>query len=102
MIRRPPRSTHFPYTTLFRSPLHFRMGAQELSDQRDGVQYLKSLPFIDANRIGIWGWSYGGHRNLPPMRSGEHTAEIQSQANNVCRLLLVKKTNTTTRLVTHC
>lgn len=51
----------------FESPLHFRMGAQELSDQLDGVQYLKSLPYVDANRIGIWGWSYGGHMTLHAM-----------------------------------
>jgi dipeptidyl-peptidase-4 len=54
----------------FETPLHFRMGAQELSDQRDGVQYLKSLPFIDANRIGIWGWSYGGYMTLHAMFEG--------------------------------
>jgi dipeptidyl-peptidase-4 len=48
----------------FETSLHFRLGAQELSDQRDGVQYLKSLPYVDANRIGIWGWSYGGHMTL--------------------------------------
>src|SRR6266851_4484722 len=52
---------------LFETPLHFRMGAQELSDQRDGVQYLKSLPYVDGNRIGIWGWSYGGHMTLHAM-----------------------------------
>jgi dipeptidyl-peptidase-4 len=51
----------------FEIPLHFRLGAQELSDQRDGVQYLKSLPYVDANRIGIWGWSYGGHMTLHAM-----------------------------------
>jgi dipeptidyl-peptidase-4 len=51
----------------FETPLHFRLGAQELSDQRDGVQYLKSLPYVDANRIGIWGWSYGGHMTLHAM-----------------------------------
>ncbi len=51
----------------FETPLHFRMGAQELSDQRDGTQYLKSLPYIDASRIGIWGWSYGGHMTLHAM-----------------------------------
>ena len=51
----------------FESPLHFRLGAQELSDQRDGVQYLKSLPYVDSNRIGIWGWSYGGHMTLHAM-----------------------------------
>jgi dipeptidyl-peptidase-4 len=48
----------------FETPLHFRMGAQEMSDQRDGVRYLKSLPYVDANRIGVWGWSYGGHMTL--------------------------------------
>ena len=51
----------------FETPLHFRLGAQELSDQLDGVQYLKSLPYVDANRIGIWGWSYGGHMTLHAM-----------------------------------
>jgi len=51
----------------FETPLHFRMGAQELSDQRNGVRYLKSLPYVDANRIGIWGWSYGGHMTLHAM-----------------------------------
>jgi len=51
----------------FEMPLHFRLGAQELSDQRDGVQFLKSLPYVDANRIGIWGWSYGGHMTLHAM-----------------------------------
>jgi len=51
----------------FEAPLHFRMGAQELSDQRDGVQYLRSLSYVDANRIGIWGWSYGGYMTLHAM-----------------------------------
>ena len=51
----------------FETPLHFRMGAQELSDQRDGVRYLRSLPYVDANRVGIWGWSYGGHMTLHAM-----------------------------------
>ena len=49
---------------LFEEPIHFRLGAQELSDQRDGAAYLKSLPYVDGNRIGIWGWSYGGHMTL--------------------------------------
>jgi dipeptidyl-peptidase-4 len=52
---------------LFEEPIHFRLGAQELSDQRDGAQYLKSLPYVDGNRIGIWGWSYGGHMTLHAM-----------------------------------
>jgi dipeptidyl-peptidase 4 len=52
---------------LFEEPIHFRFGAQELSDQRDGAAYLKSLPYVDPNRIGIWGWSYGGHMTLHAM-----------------------------------
>ncbi|MGB2899979.1 MAG: DPP IV N-terminal domain-containing protein [Candidatus Acidiferrum sp.] len=52
---------------VFERALHLRLGAQELSDQRDGVQYLKSLPYVDASRIGIWGWSYGGHMTLHAM-----------------------------------
>src|SRR6202158_1982798 len=52
---------------VFETPLHLRHGAQELADQRDGVQYLKSLPYVDASRIGIWGWSYGGHMTLHAM-----------------------------------
>ena len=52
---------------LFEEPIHFHLGAQELSDQRDGAAYLKSLPYVDANRIGIWGWSYGGHMTLHAM-----------------------------------
>ena len=51
----------------FETPLHFRMGAHELSDQRDGVQYLKALSYVDSNRIGVWGWSYGGYMTLHAM-----------------------------------
>jgi len=52
---------------LFEEPIHFRFGAQELSDQRDGVAWLKSQPYVDGQRIGIWGWSYGGHMTLHAM-----------------------------------
>jgi dipeptidyl-peptidase 4 len=52
---------------LFEEPIHFRLGAQELADQRDGAAYLKSLPYVDAKRLGIWGWSYGGHMTLHAM-----------------------------------
>src|SRR5438445_10964380 len=51
----------------FRAPRHFRMGKHELEDARDGVAWLKSLPYVDGNRIGIWGWSYGGHMTLHAM-----------------------------------
>jgi dipeptidyl-peptidase-4 len=52
---------------LFEEPLHFRLGAQELSDQRDGVVYLRTLPFVDGKRFGIWGGSYGGYMTLHAM-----------------------------------
>jgi dipeptidyl-peptidase-4 len=55
---------------VFEEPIHYRLGAQELSDQLDGVTYLKSLPYVDAERIGIWGWSYGGHMTLHAMFEG--------------------------------
>jgi dipeptidyl-peptidase-4 len=51
----------------FEEPIHFRFGAQEMSDQRDGVAWLKMQPWVDAGRIGIWGWSYGGHMTLHAM-----------------------------------
>jgi dipeptidyl-peptidase 4 len=52
---------------LFEEPIHYRFGAQELSDQRDGVQWLKGQPYVDGERIGIWGWGYGGHLTLHAM-----------------------------------
>jgi dipeptidyl-peptidase 4 len=52
---------------LFEEPIHLRFGAQEMSDQRDGVTWLKGQPWIDPGRIGIWGWSYGGHMTLHAM-----------------------------------
>src|SRR5436190_7916705 len=73
MIRRPPRSTLFPYTTLFRSP------AVELC--RNG---LASLPHsTDQGPRGAWSELRG--------RSEEHTSELQSHSDLVCRLLLEKK-----------
>jgi dipeptidyl-peptidase 4 len=52
---------------LFEEPIHFRLGAQELSDQRDGAAWLRNQSYVDPNRIGIWGWSYGGHMTLHAM-----------------------------------
>src|SRR2546430_8628296 len=72
MIRRPPRSTLFPYTTLFRSPV-----------LRDWLsRYLRHLQ--PAHGAGGGGEPVG-------LRSEEHTSELQSQSNLVCRLLLEKK-----------
>src|SRR2546430_8878005 len=81
MIRRPPRSTLFPYTTLFRSresALVFVKGGAPLSVER--VNYLRDPEFA-------------GRADPNPLRSEEHTSELQSQSNLVCRLLLEKKKN---------
>jgi dipeptidyl-peptidase-4 len=48
----------------FEEQVYRHVGVLELADQRDGVAYLRSLPFVDGERIGIWGWSYGGHMTL--------------------------------------
>src|SRR2546430_8726442 len=69
MIRRPPRSTLFPYTTLFRSGLSYNLG--------------RGLSAVAPFAVGAMA-----------TRSEEHTSELQSQSNIVCRLLLEKKKNT--------
>src|SRR5260370_32498277 len=74
MIRRPPRSTLFPYTTLFRSP-----GSGLAGGELAGTRNLRSL----------WNPLQGSPR--PEARSEEHTSELQSHLNLVCRLLLEKK-----------
>ena len=50
--------------TAFDAPLYRHMGKVEVADQVVGVDYLKSLDFVDPDRIGIWGWSYGGYMTL--------------------------------------
>src|SRR2546430_2852261 len=71
MIRRPPRSTLFPYTTLFRSPAPHTFKSQVIR--------------MDVTRHGLLA------RGDDWLRSEEHTSELQSQSNLVCRLLLEKK-----------
>src|SRR2546430_13684727 len=75
MIRRPPRSTLFPYTTLFRSTqgLGRSQGSQNMATHRKGPDTAVCLCRINSHR------------------SEEHTSELQSQSNLVCRLLLEKK-----------
>src|SRR2546430_9698616 len=86
MIRRPPRSTLFPYTTLFRSP------EQRDADQPSGEQVVDRV-VTDAQRPRVEeaAQSYHGAAQQGPPRSEEHTSELQSQSNLVCRLLLEKK-----------
>src|SRR2546430_9195241 len=83
MIRRPPRSTLFPYTTLFRS-----------SYQLHELPKLYLRPIVSWNNSCVWNSLCSSvqcyWRNLWE-RSEEHTSELQSQSNLVCRLLLEKK-----------
>ena len=51
----------------FETPIYHHFGRVELEDQLKGVEYLKSLPYVDGSRIGIWGWSYGGYMTLYSM-----------------------------------
>src|SRR2546430_13372762 len=85
MIRRPPRSTLFPYTTLFRSLERF-LHRTYLGQKRFSIEGLDVLvPMLDLT-IELAG-AEGARR----VRSEEHTSELQSQSNLVCRLLLEKK-----------
>src|SRR2546430_12431933 len=77
MIRRPPRSTLFPYTTLFRSKLHCIGNAMRGHDEGNRQRFCVAIQRDDPE--------------LKPRRSEEHTSELQSQSNLVCRLLLEKK-----------
>src|SRR2546430_6478769 len=82
MIRRPPRSTLFPYTTLFRSPARpFEGRVSFVYPVMDGQSRTARVRVVVPNHDGA----------LKPGRSEEHTSELQSQSNLVCRLLLEKK-----------
>src|SRR2546430_3460670 len=98
MIRRPPRSTLFPYTTLFRSRAHpVRLGicAGEVDQSVDAVRDYERQRDAPAHERepDLTGEA------MPRPRSEEHTSELQSQSNLVCRLLLEKKNNTHHRLI---
>src|SRR2546430_11904179 len=86
MIRRPPRSTLFPYTTLFRSEASLCPGGLLLPGQQHPGHHQGPRDLDQEGR---------GDRRAeggdPPGRSEEHTSELQSQSNLVCRLLLEKK-----------
>src|SRR3712207_8653987 len=95
MIRRPPRSTLFPYTTLFRSGHHVRITAEVVRFHEGAIGLLRYVaqmgepnPLREApcNRRNIVG-GIGTQRS----RSEEHTSELQSRQYLVCRLLLEKK-----------
>src|SRR2546430_8055370 len=87
MIRRPPRSTLFPYTTLFRSHFEPETQAVQAPDRLEHrAQHTAELPVVlvvEALQVDLV--------EVDPGRSEEHTSELQSQSNLVCRLLLEKK-----------
>src|SRR5690606_40647316 len=86
-LRRPPRSTLFPYTTLFRS-----VHAGSISFFADYVErVLKNSPIHKAAGALQWATHRWVTRKLHQNRSEEHTSELQSRENLVCRLLLEKK-----------
>src|SRR2546425_6324891 len=94
MIRRPPRSTLFPYTTLFRS-LHVDHEGVDLGligEAHELPQFRgPERPCVHVQRLDV-------RRGRQQHRSEEHTSELQSLAYLVCRLLLEKKKNTIPRL----
>src|SRR2546427_5938931 len=84
MIRRPPRSTLFPYTTLFRSAITVTGALMWRAWWTLPVNVVRAASVVHAI-AGVW------MIGLIIMRSEEHTSELQSQSNLVCRLLLEKK-----------
>src|SRR2546425_8259824 len=98
MIRRPPRSTLFPYTTLFRSAENQRKGSRLLlmKPSRQDVLVPLSSGLLSSSFLSSTFFP-SSFRSMPPfMRSEEHTSELQSLAYLVCRLLLEKKKHTVT------
>src|SRR5258707_4651775 len=90
MIRRPPRSTLFPYTTLFRSEGAVGTGPPAAADAFDEV--------VDYDKQGFGVAEIGSHHvaeSFGEYRSEEHTSELQSRQYLVCRLLLEKNTKST-------
>src|SRR2546430_10314319 len=96
MIRRPPRSTLFPYTTLFRSDFQWHLNISNYQKDSQKTQ------FMPRARLYIQEISKS-RKACQRTRSEEHTSELQSQSNLVCRLLLEKKkTNEFSKSHSHC
>src|SRR5689334_24656277 len=92
MIRRPPRSTLFPYTTLFRSdPAEKAFGGRVEIRLKNGKIISDELAVANAHPLGA----------RPFVRSEEHTSELQSQFHLVCRLLLEKKKKKQNKIIIH-
>src|SRR5256885_7678401 len=100
MIRRPPRSTLFPYTTLFRSPERAHRARERDADEQErdaepgGVREEQNRPAQHGARVAREdedAREHGPDARRRADRSEEHTSELQSPCNLVCRLLLEKK-----------
>src|SRR3712207_7803797 len=99
MIRRPPRSTLFPYTTLFRSSFNHMVNYRSIRAYCQPIGYILAAPrsssHAENHELFVFAWS---------VRSEEHTSELQSRQYLVCRLLLEKKktiqSSTTTNKMT--
>src|SRR5256885_3236907 len=97
MIRRPPRSTLFPYTTLFRSVVGPQCNECQVAELSDGRVMLNMRSYRASQRRLVSLGKDGGLTWSEPVedrtliRSEEHTSELQSPCNLVCRLLLEKK-----------
>src|SRR5205809_1288971 len=85
LIRRPPMSTLFPYTTLFRSRVQFR-GLAPIRRIQVGDNAIRNQPRVPLDDV-----LQGGLPDVVEWRSEEHTSELQSRLHLVCRLLLEKK-----------
>src|SRR5260370_23171352 len=95
MIRRPPRSTLFPYTTLFRSVARCFCHLCNLRNLRiNSLNLLGGKTMIHPSRFALGPLRFAG------LRSEEHTSELQSHLNLVCRLLLEKKNHQTASICT--
>src|SRR2546430_6605160 len=90
MIRRPPRSTLFPYTTLFRSSACIPLPSELIMPFAGYLVFSGIMKLLWVATAGAIGCNLG---SLVAYRSEEHTSELQSQSNLVCRLLLEKKKN---------
>src|SRR2546430_6548824 len=99
MIRRPPRSTLFPYTTLFRSDCNRTVPRSCVVSARRPDRVLRTSGVhahtAPGSTPGRYAGDATGHQSAAPRRSEEHTSELQSQSNLVCRLLLEKKKTAT-------
>src|SRR5256885_11502753 len=92
MIRRPPRSTLFPYTTLFRSAGRAQAAAEVAGLLLEHPLHRRAQERGEAQlQAGVVVPEVHVHDGLRPQRSEEHTSELQSPCNLVCRLLLEKK-----------